>query len=181
MDREATEAGDILQVVGVKFTTAFDVVFKALMRLYPKRELRDTLTFVQMPCGSVDGDKGRLADELRKKYKNRVSRQQYDTLFQLFGVELDRVIAEYIEPLSDGESLCSEENFYRGLVRYCVGQEMTLHLADLVWRRLFPDYPEPLPAGVVTVLAEEMAAQLGWTKEQQEEEMRIVQKGRVFV
>ncbi len=179
VDREKERNGDLLQVVGVKFTTAFDVVFKALEQLYPGRTIRDVLGFDDFPSGSFAGDSEKKAAELWENCKEKVSRAQYETIFQLFGEELNFVLLQYIEPLAE-EFPCSEKVFYKGLARYCIEQEMSLHLADIVWRRLFPDHPEPVACGIMETLAEEMKLQLGWTVEQKEEEIRLVQKGRGF-
>lgn len=176
VDREGEKSGDIQQVVGVKFTTAFDVVKKSLQGLFPDKMIQDTLVFNSLPHGSPAG---RPADHLalyRQKYNNLLSYDQTRMAFQLFGSSLPQVINAYIKPLTQDNDAISDRDFYKGLTRYCVHNEMALHLEDLISRRLFPDTPEKVSAELLNTLAEEMAQLLQWTTQQKEYEISQVRR-----
>jgi glycerol-3-phosphate dehydrogenase len=180
VEREEEKKGDVLQVVGVKFTTAFNVTLKALKHLFPDEKVQDVLTFAELPYGSPAISPEDFFRENREKFAKTITEKQYSTLFQLFGVKLDSVVEHYIRPQKGAEGICSQDDFYKGVARYCIEQEMTYHLTDLVQRRIFPDQPELLPDTLVDLLATEMAVLLNWTKEQQDNELQRLQKGRGF-
>lgn len=183
VEREGVNKGDVLQVVGVKFTTAFDVVCKALRKLFPDVKIEDILSVKDedLPYGSFAGSVEQMCYEAKQKLGIKISAEQWQTFFQLFGTELEQIVREHIQPSKTSEERkVSQTELYCILTRYCIAEEMTSNLTDLVWRRLFPDHPEPLPGEIVEVLAKEMASQLGWTKEQKEEQIQLVIKGREF-
>jgi glycerol-3-phosphate dehydrogenase len=170
VDREENSPGDVIQVVGVKFTTAFDVVFKALQHLFPSRKIKDVLSFSNLPCGSPAEDPGQLFGLYRTRYQSILNHKQCKITFQLFGNALPYVIQFYLIPLIQNGQPISDHELYTGLTRYCVNHEMTLHLDDLIYRRLFPDSPCPPDPELLNVISDEMARLLLWTPEQLEQE-----------
>ena len=174
VDREGQKSGDILQVVGVKFTTAFDVVKKSLQYLFPEKKIRDVLDFNNLPYGSPADNPAHLFALYRQKYKNTLSYDQCTMVFQLFGSSLPKLVKTYMLPLTENDEQISETAFYRGLTQYCVKNEMACHLADLIFRRFFPDTPEAVSPGFLNTLAEEMAVLLQWTTKQKEIEISQV-------
>lgn len=174
IDREQGSPGDVVQVVGVKFTTAFDVVKKALQQLYPKRTIKDVLTFNHLPYGSPASPPSVQFSQYRQKYKQILSYDQCTTLFAIFGTGLPQVITKSLSPLHSGDSTISDQDFYKGLAHYCVLNEMTYHLSDLIFRRIFPNTPAPISLEVLNSLAEEMANLLHWTTEQKGDEVAQV-------
>lgn len=177
VDRENDQQGDIVQVVGVKFTTAFDVVKKSLSHLFPKRQIDDVLQFNNLPYGSPAALPSALFSLYRERYKTFLSYDQCTTLFNLFGSSMPGVIKTSIEPIRNCLEPISDPEFYRGITTYCVQNEMTYSLEDLVYRRIFPDNAAPLSQDLLHVLAGEMAHLLHWSTEQTEEEIaRVIDK-----
>ncbi|MFT5699098.1 MAG: glycerol-3-phosphate dehydrogenase [Desulforhopalus sp.] len=174
VDREEDKSGDILQIVGVKFTTAFDVVKKSLQQLFPEEQIKDVLMFNNLPYGSPAQTPSTLLALYRQKYSNTLSYDQCTIAFQLFGSSLPTVIQSYIVPLTEDNKRIDETSFYIGLTQYCVGEEMACHLDDLVFRRLFPDSPATISPIVLNTLAGEMANLLQWSTRQQELEISKV-------
>lgn len=174
VDREEENQGDIVQVVGVKFTTAFDVVLKGLRRLFPEKKIEDVLSFDNLPQGSPAEAPADLSNLYRQRYRSQLSYEQCSTLFSLFGTELPGIIKKTMLPHVDLGQAVTEDVFYRGLVQHCVQNEMVFHLDDLIFRRIFPDNPEPLSAELVQLLAEEMATQCHWSAQEMREEMEKV-------
>lgn len=174
VDREIDKQGDIVQVVGVKFTTAFDVVKKSLNHLFPKRQIQDVLRFNNLPYGSPASQPAALFSLYRQKYKDFLNYDQCTILFNLFGSSVPEVVKTSITPRSDGPSPVSDSEFYRGITAYCVKNEMAYHLEDLVYRRIFPDNAAPLSADLLNVLAGEMANLLHWSAERTEKEVAQV-------
>ena len=162
IDREVSRRGDVLQVVGVKFTTAFDVVLRVLQKLFPSRTIKDVLRFNTLPYGSPAGDIELLMSLYEYRYKEILHASQIKTVFDHFGDELPRIIEHYLRPLHDGETQLTELQLYSGLTAHCVEEEMALHLDDLIYRRLFPDTPQLPPPELLDSLAECMAKLLSW-------------------
>lgn len=175
VDREDDTAGDILQVLGVKFTTAFDVVKRSLQQLFPQEKIKDILEFNNLPYGSPASQPKALFLHYRQKYKNILSYDHCTIAFQIFGASLPELVNNYIVPLAGNEEI-SETDFYRGLTQNCVQREMAHHLDDLVFRRLFPDTPSAIPTALLNTLAEEMAELLQWTTTQKDFEISQVTK-----
>jgi len=176
VDREIDKQGDIVQVVGVKFTTAFDVVKKSLNHLFPKRQIQDVLQFNNLPYGSPAGQPSGLFSLYRQKYKDFLTYDQCTILFNLFGSSVPEVIKTSITPRSDALSPVSDSEFYSGITAYCVKNEMAYHLEDLIYRRIFPDNAAPISPDLLNALAGEMANLLHWTTEQTEKEVSQVIK-----
>lgn len=174
VELEGEKRGDIVQVVGVKFTTAFDVVLKGLKQLFPERKIEDVLNFDTLPVGSPGQPPAKLFALYRQRNRSLLSYDQCSTLFSLFGTELPDIIQKTMLPQVDVGQAVTEDVFYRGLVRHCVQNEMVVHLEDLIFRRIFPDNPEPLSEELVELLAKEMAMQLHWSDREMKREMEKV-------
>jgi len=171
IDRETQQRGDVLQVVGVKFTTAFDVVCKALERLFPDKTISDVLTFQILPYGSTQNDVDQEEAYFQERYQDKISHDQCHYIFALFGNALPTIVTNYLTPHREAIDSLSDIEIYCGLTKYCVKKEMALHLKDLVFRRLFPNSPEVLPRELLSKLAQTMLELLDWTAIQKESEI----------
>lgn len=178
IDREQTRRGDVLQVVGVKFTTAFDVTLKSLKKLFPRVALKDVLEFAVLPCGSPSDDIPMILEKYERCYHGVLTRAHIRTVFDLVGNGLPGVVEKYLRPLHKSDELLTEIKLFTGLTIYCVAEEMTVHLHDLLFRRLFPDSPELPSQELLTALAGCMAELLSWTGEQMQQELDQVRKQR---
>jgi glycerol-3-phosphate dehydrogenase len=174
VDRESNKQNDIIQVVGVKFTTAFDVVKKSLQQLFPRQKIRDVLQFNNLPYGSPADVPQTLFAMYRKKYQDLLSYDQCRTLFNLFGNSLPEVIKTSLIPLKNDVGQLDDTQFYSGITAYCVHDEMASHLEDIIFRRIFPDSAEPISSVLLNTLAEKMAILLHWSAEQKEVEIAQV-------
>jgi len=169
VDREPGKPGDILQVVGVKFTTAFDVASKALRRLFPDTHLRDTLDFPALPAGSPTGDPAALLVEYQRRYQAWLNPEQLEKIFQLLGDELPAFMDTILSAGPPDQGKPSDTELYRRLAAFSVDQEMVFHLDDLIARRLFAD--TPMPAELLSSLADCLAELLAWSPEQRAAEL----------
>lgn len=169
VDREPGKSGDLLQVVGVKFTTAFDVASKALQRLFPDKYLRDTLDFPALPSGSPTGDPAALLVEYQRRYQGWLKPEQLEKIFQLLGDELPAFMDRILPVRSPDQGQLKETELYRRLATFCVDEEMVFHLDDLISRRLFAD--TPLPAELLNSLADCLTELLAWSPEQRAAEL----------
>lgn len=178
IDREKMRPGDVLQIVGVKYTTAFNVVFRALKKLFPNHSTKDVLDCAALPYGSPVADVEQVKSIYEIRYKEILSTSQIKRVFELFGDELPQIIERYIRPLQEGKELLTEIVLYSGLTAFCVEEEMTLHLDDLIYRRLFPDTPELPSSELLDELANCMAILLRWSDQEKIEELKAVEKHR---
>ena len=178
IDLEENRQGDVLQVIGVKFTTAFDVVYRALKKLFPAYTIKDVLRYDALPYGSPAGDIQQLMSLYEHRYKEILGSSQVRTVFELFGDELPQLIERYLRPLHDGGGPLTDIQLYSGLTAHCVEEEMTLHLEDLIFRRLFPDAPKLPPLELLDSLAECMAKLLRWPSQIKTAELETVLKRR---
>lgn len=65
-------------------------------------------------------------------------------------------------------------DFYQAITTYCVKNEMTYHLDDLIYRRIFPNNVAPISPELLIALAEEMSNLLDWSTEEKEREIAQV-------
>lgn len=171
IDRESKQQGDVLQIVGVKFTTAFDVTFKALKKLFPQTPIQDVLEFSTRPYGSPAENELNLLEKYQSTYQFLLTGSQVKQLFNLVGSDLPRIVQNYLVPLQKDREPLDEIHFYKALTLFSVQEEMTLHLHDLIFRRLFPDSPELPEAQLLDSLAGYMAELLMWSAEQKRQEL----------
>ncbi len=179
VDLEDSDKGDIFQVVGVKFTTAFDVVQKALAKLFPARKIASTLTFNNLPAGSPAEPPETLFFHYRDRYKKHLTYNQCAFLFQLLGTGLPEFVNTYT---GTQNSPLKDDALYRALTRYCVKEEMAVCLDDLIFRRIFPDTPAKLSQELLNSLAKEMAGLLQWPEEKRKAELaRVMAQQEKFI
>lgn len=174
VDKELDGQGDILQVVGVKFTTAFDVVKKTLQQLFPEQKISDVLEFNVLPHGSPASQPSSLFSHYQQKFKGILSYNQCTTLFNLFGSSLPEVVKTSVTPKAEGFMPLNDIDFYQAITTYCVKNEMTYHLDDLIYRRIFPNNVAPISPELLIALAEEISNLLDWSTEQKEREIAQV-------
>ena len=174
IDREEARKGDVLQVVGVKFTTAFDVALKGLRWLFPRAAVQDVLQFSELPCGSPADTPDKLMARYVPRYQQLLTQQQLQQLFSLTGSELPRVVENYLRPLQQTSQPLTDPALYSGLTSFFIKEEMAVHLDDVIYRRLFPDTPELPSMDLLETLAGCMAELLLWSAEQKESELESV-------
>lgn len=172
VDREKERKGDVLQIVGVKFTTVFDVTLKALGKLFPEHSFTDTITETNLPVGSPHEHPGNILESLQKLYSTALSSKSISMLFGIVGSELPRILDEYIEPIveEEGEKI-SYNTVLKGMTRFFIEEEMVVSLVDLIQRHLFPGMagiPEEME---LNIIAGEMASLLGWSAADLEQEL----------
>ena len=177
--REQNARGRIMQVVGVKFTTAFDVSLRALRKLFGNRELRDSMTFAQVPHGSGFSTTPEVEEQRYcRQYEGLLGKEQLEYLFGLLGTQLPHVVDQYLKDEREGSAPLDELGMYRGLSSYCVSEEMAYSLEDIIDRRLFPNTPELPPQGTLSAIAERMACLLQWDAEKEQLELNKVMGNR---
>lgn len=161
---EKSGSPSVLQVLGVKFTTVFDVSLKALGILFPHRVFDGGVTEETLPMGSPFGCSDTYQAELRKKFSTLVPETSLDMLYGLLGSELPYILEKYIGPMADVETKkVSHGDLLKGITRFFIEEEMVVSLVDLIHRRLFPGMAG-LPEGDdVQVIGHEMASILGWS------------------
>ncbi len=180
VDREREKSGDILQVVGVKFTTAFDVSYKALVKLFPQHQLTNVHSAHNLPIGSPVDDESRHLSEIQEQYLGRLPADKISTLFSIVGTELPWVLDTYIlQEKPDKESIATNEEILRGMTGFFICEEMVVSLEDLIQRRFFAGGVSSLQNDELQTIAEEMASILKWTPEQLQSE--IESSGAVMV
>ncbi len=177
IDREKEQNGDILQIVGVKFTTVFDVTLKALAELFPGHQFRETVTEAELPVGSSHVSIENHLKSLEKNYGARVSADILKTLFGILGFELSRILDEYVFCTIPGkDESISYDTVLKGLSRFFIEEEMVVSLVDLIQRRLFPDMEGLLAEHDLNIIAAEMALLLNWSSSDIEVEIEKVRQ-----
>jgi glycerol-3-phosphate dehydrogenase len=174
IDREEARRGDVLQVVGVKFTTAFDVALKGLRRLFPGAAVQDVLQFSALPWGSPADKPEKLMARYILRYQQLLTERQLEQLFSLTGSDLPRVVEKYLRPLQQKSQPLTDTAIYSGLTSFFIKEEMAVHLDDLIYRRLFPDTPVLPSMDLLVTLAGCMAELLLWSAEQKDSELERV-------
>ncbi|PID75464.1 MAG: hypothetical protein CSA20_05675 [Deltaproteobacteria bacterium] len=176
VDLEGRKSGDILQVLGVKFTTAFDVVLKALQRLFPKQKIQDILAYDNLPQGSPAQEALSVLSIYQQRYTGILDPGQCQTLFRLFGIDSPAIIKKEFISVVEHRQPVSTELFYRGLANHCIEKEMVFHLDDLIYRRIFPDLPGLPDKEIIDILADVLREKLGWTQEKRSEEIQSLKQ-----
>lgn len=172
IDREKEKSGDVLQVISVKFTTAFDVALKALKKLFPDRHFKDKITSDSLPIGSPAEVPKTYLESMINKYGGRVSSDTITLLFSLIGTELPRVLDEYVFPAINEEESITEYNIVlKNMTRYFIREEAVFSLKDLIFRRFFPGRVEDIKKEDLSIIASEMASILHWTSDHLHEEI----------
>ncbi len=173
IDREKSGKTDLLQVVGVKFTTVFDVSLKALAALFPERQLRETVSADELPVGSSDKSTEQILAALEAKYTPVLLPETLIWLFGVLGSELPRILEEYVFHENQKKSdLISHDTVLRGLSRFFIEEEMVVSLVDLIQRRLYSDTAPTLNENDLNSMASEMALLLNWSSEELEQEIK---------
>jgi len=164
VDREQQKSGDVLQVVGVKFTTAFDVAHKALVKLFPQHSITNRLSSDTLPVGSPSNATEEYVESLFKKYETKISAANISLLFSIVGTELTHIIEEYILPATqEVDQVISDDDLLKAMTSFFIHEEMVVSLVDLIHYRFFPGLVEPLSDQKLNLIAEEMALILNWT------------------
>ncbi len=176
VDREANNQGDVLQIVGVKFTTAFDVSLNALKTLFKDRTIKDILEVDTLYPSRLTENKEDYFLKLTVRYNSLCNKKILNTLYQLVGTKAGYICEQYLYPLQENQALLPERLFYEGMTRYCVQEEMCAHLNDLIYRRLFPNTPQPPEDELLNNLAEIMAELLCWNPEIRDIEIKRVRE-----
>ena len=176
VDREKASKGDILQIVGVKFTTALDVSLKALAKLFPNNQFADTVSPDSLPVGSPVEKAEVCLQDLQEKYNDTVSSDIVTLLFSLFGTELVRIFDEYIFPVAEVSTKIGYDDILAGVTRFFIQEEMVLSLVDLIFNRLYPGMPRSIEKKELDIIAREMALLLSWSPEHLEKEMKTVEQ-----
>ena len=172
VDREKEKNGDVLQIVGVKFTTAFDVAYKALVKLFPNILLNNSISPDNLPVGSPSTITEECVESLSKQYDGKISAVNLSKLYAIVGVELTRIIEEYILPAgTDTDKSVSDDDILKAMTGFFIHEEMVVSLVDLVHRRFFPGLADPLSEQKLNIIAGEMGLILGWTPVQLKEEI----------
>lgn len=176
VDREKKQTGDVLQIVGVKFTTAFDVSIKALTRLFPNNKFADTGSPDSLPVGSPAEKAESCLKNLQNKYKEAVSSYIVTLLFSLFGTELVRIFDEYIFPTAEVSTKIGYNDVLKGVTRFIIQEEMVVSLVDLICHRLYPGVPGSVEKNELNIIAREMALLLNWSADHLEKEMKTMEQ-----
>ncbi|HSL39448.1 MAG TPA: hypothetical protein VK857_03670, partial [Desulforhopalus sp.] len=95
--------------------------------------------------------------------------EQLEKIFQLLGDELPAFMDTILSAGLPNQGKPSETEIYRKLATFCVDHEMVFHLDDLIERRLFADIP--LPAELLSSLADCLTELLAWSPEQRAAEL----------
>jgi len=179
VDREKQPGGDILQIVGVKFTTAFDVSLKALAKLFPDHQFKATISPENLPVGSPVEKPEICLKELQQKYQDKVSSDTVTWLFSLFGTELARIFDEYIFPTATKiPGKIEYGDVLTGVTRFFIQEEMVLSLIDLICHRLYPGIPKSIEEKELNIIAGEMALLLNWSADHLEKEMETMEQNK---
>lgn len=172
VDRDNEEKGDVLQVVGVKFTTAFDVSLKALAKLFPGVVVTDTICSENLPVGSLMETPELFLDSIHKKYETDISPEHITLLFSLLGSELPRIIEDYILKLKSKDTQkISYNDILKGMTCFFIQEEMVVSLPDMIHRRFFPGMAGKCQSPEVKIIAEEMAEIFNWSADVLQEEI----------
>lgn len=173
VDHEATdEIAGLITALGAKFTTARNMAEKTVNLAVEKT------TGQKKPCCTASTSllEGNIADlpgfiqEKEKQYKERLSGDGIRHLIRYHGAELDWLMAlavdrpELLEPLSPALDTFAVE------VLYAVQQEMAMSLEDVFFRRTGAGTIGRPDEIALEEAAAIMAAELGWTDQQKDEE-----------
>lgn len=148
----------LLSLRSIKYTTApveADKVTAIILRDTGRRPARQPA-----PAQDQDQVPAELAPLLRSRYGSRAPR-----------------VAGYLAAADrDTWWLSQEPPLLRAELRYFIQEEMALHLTDVLFRRTGLGSLRCPPAGLLTTLAEAMAAELGWDGARQQVEIEQVMR-----
>ncbi|HID70565.1 MAG TPA: FAD-dependent oxidoreductase [Desulfobacterales bacterium] len=175
VSREKEKQDDVIQVVGVKFTTVFDVTLKALAKLFPEQRFSDTIATDTLPVGSPQDSPETHLKLLQKRYGTTFSPELITMLFGILGTELSAVLEKYVLPgLKEEDEKKSYYHLLRGLTRFFIEEEMVVSLVDLIHRHFFPGMPGLPEADELEVIALEMTSLLDWSDAERDKELEKV-------
>lgn len=178
VDREKKQEGDVLQIVGVKFTTAFDVSLKALAKLFPNHPFANSVAPDNLPVGSPVEKAQVCLKDLHERYKDTVSSDIVALLFSLFGTELGRILDDYIFPVTEVSGKVGYDDVLAGITRFFIQEEMVLSLVDLIYNRLYPGMPRSIEKNELDIIAREMALLLNWSPDHLKNEIRTMEQSK---
>ena len=166
----------LITVVGVKYTTARDIAEKTVriaMRALGRRPRRPRRLDARLPGGAIDA----FDQFLSRLLAARPYGLAEDVLRQLacnYGSEYTRVLAYVERDASLKERLAPDCSVIRAEAIHAVREEMAQTLSDVVFRRTelgAAGYPGAL---AIRACADLVAAELGWTPQHTEEQLRDV-------
>ena len=162
----------LISALGGKWTTSrrlaeqiTELACRKIGRGKPHRRSADTL----LACTPRD-DLARFMDAMRAAFPD-TDTAEIDVLSRLYGVLLPRMMA------SDTSGLAAlKDPILAARIAFALNEEMAVQLADVVLRRLPEGQLGSLSATQLSVIADYMAAQLGWSAAESKRQLAAVKQ-----
>lgn len=175
LDASRRKKGRIINVLGVKFTTAADVARRALRAVLPKLRM-DLSSESQLVDGVIDDFLG-FRSEMIKKWKGRMSESLVERLAINYGTEFETMLWEgNIRATIDTDSQLriSSSELLNAQTLFAARQEMAEKLSDVVFRRTEKGSAGRPSKSTLQEIGLVLAAELGWSHSRLETEIEGV-------
>ena len=175
LDASRRKNGTIVNVLGVKYTTAADVAGRALKVAFPelRMNLRAKLRLVD---GEIENFLGFRAETI-EKWKGRMSESLIERLATIYGTEFEAMLSEgNIGTTDDADKndCVALSDLLNAQTLYAVRQEMAEKLSDVVFRRTEPGATGSPCQSTLQTIGRVLAGELGWSHARLEQEIEGV-------
>jgi glycerol-3-phosphate dehydrogenase len=177
IDASRRKNGKIVNVIGVKYTTAADVARKALKVVFPELRM-DFCSESQLADGGIENFSG-FRTEMIKKWKDRMSESLIERLVINYGTDFETMLSEgnietTIGPDKNGCVTLSE--LLNAQTLYAVRCEMAQRLSDVVFRRTEQGSTGCPTRSTLQEIGLALAGEFDWSRSRLEEEIEEVNK-----
>jgi glycerol-3-phosphate dehydrogenase len=160
--RTYPENPSVIGVVGVKYTTCRALAESVLQKVHKK--LRGDSSFSSKTSGLALVGAERFAEASAHRESSSVD---FERLLYTYGDEVDSILRLAEGLAKDGDEDC----IAKAEIEKTLGEEICVHLSDLLFRRTSLSQSGPPSPSVLTYASQRMGQEYGWSKARVEEEV----------
>ena len=188
-DAGRRKKGRIINVLGVKYTTAADVARRALKAVFPELRM-DSYSESQLVDGEIEDFLGFRAEAI-KKWKGRMDENLVERLAIIYGTEFEKMLSEgniRMTPEPGRHEKVAPHLLSNAQTLFAVRREMAQRLSDVVFRRTEQGSTGRPSRSSLQEIGRVLAVELDWSSTRLEREINgvnqaspaFVSQGRSF-
>jgi len=153
----------LTRIVGVEFGSALHVAEAYLMRLFPRIKRRP-LSDQGVIAGGLPAGLEEYREDLFKRWKERVSKNELERLFINYGNETEQVLVRAENSNGRATGRIDSRAIMFAEVRHALSEEMAVKLTDVVMRRTDLGSHQRPSEIELSDIADQMASVLQWSE-----------------
>jgi len=153
----------LLNVIGVKYTTAAFVAEEILKKINPSVKRKKILDQPKLVGGEIE-NLSKFKKEIHGKFSGKAAPEEIDWLFSNYGSEAEEIFKMK-------SSFNGKKDLMAALTIFSVKEEMARSLSDVILRRTGIGSAEKPSDSDINFIADTMAEELKWISEKKEKEI----------